>query len=313
MGASPTHNHHHNHNNFHGHNKKVVLMIDSRELFFTSKNNLTLTERLKEASPLQLVAGINSLYAKTMGYEFVWYKVLCPLAYNCTLDNTGRRRAPSWARVLAINETITHNADRNIGTTILYLDSDAYISNHSIPFRSFPTTAAIWEDEIRNNLCSGTMFWKFTSKFHQIITDWWDYNVTRKSDEERQWEQTVLNNYLVVKYRRNIMKLPALGWIDINNKIAWDNGFLMDEHAQSKKMIFINETYNLTEKHVKETLYSTYIQHLWGGLAQKYKNVLEDDFQRLGASFLTEENVIECDLSSSTRAFWRRYCLKHEI
>jgi hypothetical protein len=294
-------------------NVKVVLTVDTRDYCYSATAAVGAvggTEHLLNTSAtLQVVAGINARYANLMGYEFVWYKVLCPNGESCKLDNSSRLRAPGWARVLALNETLAYYSQRGDNATILYLDSDAYVSNHSIPMLEFEASASIWEDEIPLQFCSGTMMWRNSRIVHQVLSDRWRFNETLEYDLSRQWEQAVLNLDLMHKYREEIQKLPSLGWATPNH-VAWDSGFLKAYLAPSNRTIYHDMSFNLTVADLESNQYVSYIQHMWGGLHTRYIDILHQDFKRLNGSLLFQSDFYGCDLSTETSEYWQRLCLK---
>jgi hypothetical protein len=276
----------------------IVLMVDSRE-YRTQPDSLA-----NSSSSFSLVAGINAKYASRKGYHFVWYKVLCPSGRGCSLDNSTRTRAPAWARIRAISETLSYYSVDYDQVSILYVDSDAYVSNHSTALFNFLQTAAIWEDGLSNQVCTGTMIWRNSAKALQILSDWWNFNQTYLYDEKRQWEQTVFNKYLIRKYRDDIYKLPSMGWVNYRKKIAWDNGLLYP----SQRMVYFDSKYKL--RHLYRQKYYSFIKHMWGGIINTNFKSLLIAFNALNASLLLESDFLECDINEAARNYYKRLCFK---
>lgn len=276
-------------------------MVDSRDDIVGNGDTVEMS------SPYALVAGINAKYARSMGYKFVWYKLLCPNHQNCNLDGTERLRAPAWGRVKAINETLSHYST-DYEVTILYLDSDSYVSDHSIPIMPFEETTAIWEDELRNRLCSGTMLWRNSQKFHEMLSSWWEFDgENRKYDQERQWEQAVLQIHLMQKYRKEIYKLPSRGWENPNHPIAFDNGYLVNPPSET---VYFDTSYSLSGVDFSSaSVYKNFIKHMWGGLIVKHSDVLLIEFKRLNGTLLEPTSFEPCDISERTATYWQRFCL----
>ena len=206
----------------------------------------------------------------------------------CDFDKSGRQRHPAWAKLIAIKRVLKYYEKNNENVVILYLDTDAYIADHSLRISSPSAPIAIWEVDDRGQYCSGSMLIKSSTVANNIIDEWWNNNDTLH-DVTPPWEQDVLNIEVRPKRVNDIHMLPSFGWR--GKGMLWDSGLLLNESMNHK----YHQPYNLSGI----SSYKTFIHHLWAGL--KFKNIpyLRKEVHRLQAPLLSSTDFVYC-VNSST-------------
>jgi hypothetical protein len=220
---------------------------------------------------------------------------------QCYLDATSRFRHAAWARVRALNITMMDFAARANGkpeqVAIVYLDSDAFISNHDVKIMRVTASVSVWEDEVRGNQCTGSMIWANTEEALEFLNTWWNSDLDGKMyDRERQWDQSVWQRTLQQTERNRILMLPSKGWTQLPNYTFWENSVLggatmATTIAQGKPQV---------ENSVP------FIRHMWGGLAAKESSYLKKEFHRLEAKILDFQSIEPCPKSFSQHM----YCMR---
>lgn len=188
---------------------------------------------------------------------------------------------------MAIDDAFESYKTKNI--FLLYLDSDAFVSNQRLRLDAFnfATNVAIWEDEVRGQFCSGAMIFQGRGRdLHDFMSSWWHNNLT-KFDIDRQWDQAVLNLVLKDQYHHRITMLPSYGWVKGNSLLYpyWDSGTYF---------------FNSTIKH-----YVNFVKHMLGGLAERNLTFLKNEFTLLNASMLRSNMFLPCQNSRNGT-----FCLK---
>ena len=185
--------------------------------------------------------------------------------------STGRARAVPWFRIQAINDTLHEFGKKGERVVVLYLDSDAYISNHDVIFSKVTAPMSVWENEVRSELCSGAMVFTNKPTTFEILLSWWN-QPSRKFDFSWPWEQGVLNKFVLPAYRQEIVMLPSIGWATPALKwVSWDSGVLnvpMDHLTEAPYV------YNSTIK------YHSFLRHMWqwATMPKQKNDVLMHDF-----------------------------------
>lgn len=226
------------------------------------------------------------------------YRPRCNSVNRCPVDPaTGRGRASPWFRIQAINDTLYEFEQKGEKAAVLYLDSDAYISNHELVISKVTAPMSVWENEVRSELCSGTMVFTNAPKTFEILSSWWN-EPNKKYDFSWPWEQGVLNKYVLSKYSRDIVMLPSIGWATPGLKwVSWDSGILLNTPMDH----FTDQPYVLNSTTMK---YKHFIRHMWqwATMPKQKNSVLMHDFNLIKPGDL---NVKFC--SSSSR-FFDTYC-----
>ena len=156
---------------------------------------------------------------------------------------------------------------------VLYLDSDAYISNHEVIFSKVTAPMGVWENEVRSELCSGTMLFTNKPKTFEILSSWWN-QPNKKFDFSWPWEQAVLNKYVLPEYRREILMLPSIGWATPSLKsVSWDSGVFINTPMDH----FTDQPYELNST---KGQYGHFIRHLWqwATMPKQKNSLLMHDF-----------------------------------
>lgn len=182
----------------------TVVMADTRSL------GTDVPADVGSASSLQLIAAINLQYAKEHNYKFVRFTYA---EDHCmaNLKSQPVTRHPSWCKLLAIQHVAKQSPGHGF---VLWLDSDAVVSDHTRDFASFlqtagfedgggkkvdPVEAARLKKEaaffaFRNDPwgplpCAGVQAWRLPlpAKF---LAQWWATET--KPDWHDNWEQTAL-------------------------------------------------------------------------------------------------------------------------
>ena len=261
----------------------VVLMTDNRALIPESEGAII---------PFyQKTLAINAQYARKNGYQFRWYQTPCQ-SNSCLFDDPHRPRAPAWARVLAIHEIFQEYRHKRRTVAVMYLDSDAIVSDHSM--RVGPMTAALgaWEDEIQGSMCTGAFIVRNNPVGRAIMHDWWNSSWNLRYDLTRQWDQAVFNGDIVNKHRDDIVMMPSAGWTNQvekgEPKIFWGSGYFPNMSATSLS----------TEN---SFFYRPGIQHLWGGLADQFPDHLDLIMNETNSLPVTAHDVRRC---AGTKHMW---------
>lgn len=135
---------------------------------------------------------INAEYARDMGYQFRWYTFQA----SSVMSPRGKKRAPAWAKLLAINQTLFGESDQEIerADVLLYLDSDAYINmpdikigtlkafaiycsfnKHSVVHFWLQTSLTLWADDKGDHKGNtGVMLWRRDANAFRMLQSWWE-------------------------------------------------------------------------------------------------------------------------------------------
>lgn len=212
-----------------------------RGLVFTLDNRLP---RANGEDYVSRMAVINYLYAKKHGYDFTFYVPFLNWAsvtkeHPSTKDvdrlksgqpknipccwHSGLRqlRSAPWAKILATWDALhfiinTHKSSEE--TTLLYIDSDAYVKNHSLSLEEFVETRAppkvIWgslpkqthslfflnnEPWHKMRPCSGIFVMRAGLTLRRFIKAWWDYDLPSSNfkdwyEQDALWDLQDLND-----------------------------------------------------------------------------------------------------------------------
>lgn len=273
----------------------VILMAENRPLIYTQSHR----KSKLNATPLQYVAAINAKYARTLGYRFRWYSSPCFGAEDCFYDDYSRsNRFASWAKIIAINETLTEYTRANKQVVVFYLDSDAFVSDHSLRLTSMCASLAIWEDEMTHSFCSGVMLFRNTPESMEVLQDWWHGTLKgRNAQTVLWWEQRILNNNILSKYGQRIVMLPSAGWTTAGEQF-WDSGVVAGAMNKTAEQSYAAEMNS----------YRPFVRHMWAGKHEKHLHVIQEEFQRVEAALLSRHEFHWCPNADGTLSS-RALCL----
>ena len=228
----------------------IICMVDNRDIYDINNDIL-----------LYKIFNINYNYCIRNNYKFIFFKL------NKCFDNYNNERHGARGKVAILSHISKLYPNSNIG----YIDSDAIFASYEQKIENVILDENIfyfWEDELGKNISmkpiSGVIFINNHEKnlayIENILSEWYSLQ------ENRLWEQGVLQDNIFPKYRNFISIIPSWGF-DFHKDSNVDNG-LENKNFNWKQCRFkkTNEGQSFYHHNFKD---KHYIYHFFGDLKKE--------------------------------------------